>query len=72
MSTYTEVSIKNKENLIRELTASGINTESWDTGSAKTVDDLLKEIKSGETLILKDSKTNKLVRMLRPTCRPLD
>ena len=64
MSTYTEVSIKNKENLIRELTASGINTESWGTGSAKTVDDLLKEIKSGETLILKDSKTNKLVRIV--------
>ena len=64
MSTYTEVSIKNKENLIRELTASGINTESWGTGSAKTVDDLLKEIKSGETLLLKDSKTNKLVRIV--------
>ena len=64
MSTYTEVPIKNKVDLNTALFQSDINTSTWGKGGAKTVDDLLKEIKSGETLLLKDSKTNKLVRIV--------
>jgi len=64
MSTYTEVIINDESELKAALSESGINWESWDPNQAKTVGDLLKEIKMGETLLLKDSKTNKLVRIV--------
>ena len=64
MSTYTEVIINDESELKAALSKSGINWESWDPNQAKTVGDLLKEIKMGETLLLKDSKTNKLVRIV--------
>ena len=63
MSTYTEVSIKNKVELILALFQSNINTSKWGKGEAKSVDDLLKEIMAGETLLLKDGN-NKLVRIV--------
>ena len=63
MSTYTEVSIKNKVELNTALFQSNINTSKWGKGEAKSVDDLLKEIMAGETLLLKDGN-NKLVRIV--------
>lgn len=63
MSTYTEVSIKNKVDLNAVLFKSDINTSTWGKGEAKSVDDLLKEIMAGETLLLKDGN-NKLVRIV--------
>ena len=64
MSTYTEVIINDESELKTALSESGIDWESWDPNQAKTVGDLLKEIKMGETVLLKDSKTNKLVRIV--------
>jgi len=64
MSTYTEVKIDNESELKAALSDSGITWENWDSNQAKTVGDLLKEITNGETLLLKDSKTNKLVRIV--------
>lgn len=64
MSTYTEVIINDESELKTALSESGIDWESWDPNQAKTVGDLLKEITNGETLLLKDSKTNKLVRIV--------
>jgi len=63
MSTYTKVSIKNKVELNTALFQSNINTSTWGKGEAKSVDDLLKEIMSGETLLLKDGN-DKLVRIV--------
>ena len=64
MSTYTEVIINDESELKTALSESGIDWESWDPNQAKTVGELLKEIKMGETVLLKDSKTNKLVRIV--------
>ena len=64
MSTYTEVIINDESELKTALSESGIDWENWDPNEAKTVGDLLNEITNGETLLLKDSKTNKLVRIV--------
>ena len=63
MSTYTELSIKSKDDLNTTLKKSGIDISNWGQGGAKTVDQLFNEIKLGETLLLKD-QSNKLVRIV--------
>lgn len=51
-------SIKNEDQSIdslqKQLLSAGIDTSSWGTGKAKTIDDLFNEIREGETVLTKD------------------
>jgi hypothetical protein len=51
-----------KTKLINLLTKYNIPIESWGTGEAKTIEHLLREIDSGETILVENTESQELIR----------